>query len=610
MSATPTAIYAEAKGTMLYLYGGWPAGGCDVHRSIVRWPGWKRSRGRFTDPKGNECSRFEARMLASTVAPVLSTRTLEVVWHPSHLERANKLLEATREAKKLLDEPPTQFLFPAVKRKLMPHQIQAAQALSHMGCEAILADDMGLGKTATVLATFAQSCANRALVICPATVKHNWKEEIALTLGDVDEVPVFLIDGTPRKKLKEMEGMREWVKGDDSRRAVAIINYDLLPHLKAAQVAALVEWVEDEFLICDESHYLKSRKAQRTRFVLEQLGGRSYAVLMSGTPVRNTIEDLWSQVEIVRPGTWSSYHDFANRHLVIAPVTMGGKSFRQVRGAKDLPGLNAVMNTLQVRRAKGAVLNLPPKLHSKPKLELDEGSRKMYAAMKDYAVIELSKLGDDMPVFSPQAKSAVEAALRCEQIAQGFVGGLPPEFIETVAPLIGKYCEKVVGRPGELVLSKSTKLRWVCETIDTVLSQGGAPVIFSRFNGPLFWLREQYQDFGVLHGGLSTAQRQDIIEQFRDGKLAGMLCQIKIAEGFNLTRSQDVIFLGRDWSPAINFQAEDRCHRIGTTGTVNIQIPIVLGTIEEMIDGRLLAKAHDADEATKNITVRELIEAL
>ena len=86
--------------------------------------------------------------------------------------------------------------------------------------------------------------------------------------------------------------------------------------------------------------------------------------------------------------------------------------------------------------------------------------------------------------------------------------------------------------------------------------------------------------------------------------------EIKMAEGFNLTASRDELFLGRDWSPAVNAQAEDRCHRMGQQGTVQIQVPIVRGTVEVFLDKKLRAKESDAGNALATATVGELLENL
>jgi SNF2 family DNA or RNA helicase len=104
-----------------------------------------------------------------------------------------------------------------------------------------------------------------------------------------------------------------------------------------------------------------------------------------------------------------------------------------------------------------------------------------------------------------------------------------------------------------------------------------------------------------LIGGITAQAKTEQIDGFRDKAFDVMLCQVKIAEGFNLTRSQDVIFYGRDWSPAINAQAEDRCHRMGQTGTVQYQIPVVTNTIERLIHNRLATKDADAQQALRTL---------
>jgi SNF2 family DNA or RNA helicase len=101
-----------------------------------------------------------------------------------------------------------------------------------------------------------------------------------------------------------------------------------------------------------------------------------------------------------------------------------------------------------------------------------------------------------------------------------------------------------------------------------------------------------------------------MIDEFQDGGRRVMFVQVKIAEGFNLTRSQDAIFFGRDWSPAVNAQAGDRLHRIGQTGTVNIQIPIMRKTFEEYLNKKLAAKERDAEQSLRTVTIGELRKAL
>jgi SWI/SNF-related matrix-associated actin-dependent regulator 1 of chromatin subfamily A len=164
------------------------------------------------------------------------------------------------------------------------------------------------------------------------------------------------------------------------------------------------------------------------------------------------------------------------------------------------------------------------------------------------------------------------------------------------------------------MLPSSPKIVWLIETIAQVLKQGGAPIILSRFNAPMFWLEMKFASLGVksrvLHGDLSAAEKHLFVTDFQGGQFDVLLCQVKIAESWNATRCQDVIFLTRDWSPAMNSQGEDRAHRFGQKGTVNVQIPIVRNTIERLIHKKLLAKGVDAEQALRTVTIAELMENL
>jgi len=555
---------------------------------------------------------------------VLEQQTLELSWDQDariFLEaRLADLVAAGTE----LDPPPghaNPLKWPDEwKRQPMPHQVQAIRAIGHMRYRALLADDMGLGKSASAIWAWQQSGAPRLLVICPNTVKHNWRNEIWATL---DEVSVHLVDGTPKKRADTFGVIRHVLELEDEGRSAVIINYDLLHRLAEPEIATMTAWCARQFLVCDESHYIKNRKAGRTEFVLEHLAsskaGATGRLVLTGTPIRNTSEDLWAQIQAIRPGTWASFHQFDKMHLArskmdVPYTTKKGKQKKKaifpVRGIVNREQLNAIVNTLQIRRRKEDVLDLPPKIFTYPELELDPPTAKIYAKMRDFALIEIAELGDDTPIFAPGAKSALEATLRLEQLAQGFLGGIPEPYLEKITPLIAKSAEKIEGRPGHLIFPRSSKVEWLTETIDTVLRQGGQPFVITRFNTPAFWLEQQWEDSCFLHGQLSAQQRTDMIDEFQAGGKRIMFAQVKLCEGFNLTRSNDVLFYGRDWSPAINSQAHDRCHRIGQTGTVNIQVPIVLDTFEQYLHKKLTAKERDAEQSLRRVTVGELRKAL
>jgi SWI/SNF-related matrix-associated actin-dependent regulator 1 of chromatin subfamily A len=595
------------------IHGGLAQGGDRVHRIISSWPGWRRSNLPGRIHNGPLCSVYTAPLLPSTALPLFQTKELKVSWDTSDTA-------AHREARELVDSVTAAHVArPAnthhsTERQPMSHQLAAIRALLLMDHCAILADDMGLGKTSTAL--WALQDFNRILIICPASVKWNWVDEVTATLGDANKRLRFVIDGTPKKRADIFSDIA--FLHDQDQSSVVIINYDLLIALPPTQIATLRTYLNGQALICDEAHYVKSRKAERTKLVMELSRAATARLLLTGTPIRNTIEDLWTQLEIVAPGCYVSYHDFMNRHAVMSQVSFGNmkRPVNVVRGMKNVETLNQVLNCYQIRRKKEDVLNLPPKIHTYPQIVFDGPIRKVYDQMKQWATIELEKLIDnsedgavDGILFQPQAHSFVQAFMRLEQIAQGFLGGIPEGYLEKMAPLIAKHAEKIKGRPGELVFPKHPKLIWLRETVETIIGTGHQVVIFGRFNAPLQYLAEVYKA-PFMNGAIPAGERYDMLEAFQGKQHQIFLCQVKIAEGFNLTTASDVIFLGRDWSPAINRQAEDRTHRIGQKGTVNVQIPIVRKTIEELIHRKLMLKDADAQQALRTVSLAELKEAL
>ena len=578
---------------------------------ISAWPGWRRM------PSGV----YVGSPYVTTVMFMdIRLPGLNLHWTQEAAEQRDRMLKSAKLAKHELEHDPDALQhLEHTARAPRKHQAQATQAMLHHGWRTLLADDMGLGKTATALWSAFDSRARRLFIVCPVGVKFNWQREIHSTLGD--DWVVSVIAGTAKQratKLAELPAMAE-----QNRHTAVIINYDLLRYLNDQQRRVLEAFAAEQATLCDECHYLKNEKAQRSKLVKE-LSARSRAmILMSGTPIRDTSDDLYAQIELLRPGTWRSRTDFEQRYIVKRTIELPGRAPGTVRkqeiivGTKNNDQLNAIVNTLQIRRLKGEVTDLPPKIYTKPDLDLDENTRKLYNAMKDFARVEMAAIieeeGEDLSVFHPRARSSIEASMRCEQIAQGFLGGIPDFLIERIGPLL-KHAEKIPGRPRELVFPNSSKLRWLIETIESLLKQKSPVLVGSRFNAPMFWLEDHLKLKGInvrfMHGGLTDKQKDEAVTDFQESRIDVLLCQVSIAEGWNATRCQDVILYGRDWSPAINAQFEDRAHRMGQLGTVNVQIPVVRKSVEELVDRKLSAKDADAQQSLRNTSLAELMESL
>lgn len=554
---------------------------------------------------------YSAHATPTAIISPLTCTTLKIEWDAASREYAEKWtsrLTLMRDC--LRDAPDIRADWPT-SRKPMRHQLQALGAIRHLDWRALLADDMGLGKSSTALWSAWLANADRLLIVCPVSAKWNWKDEIAETLGEWN---VTILDGSAKERANQLADYRAAPKP----RAL-ILNYDLIVRMSDQQLITLSDIATESFVILDESHYIKNVAAARTKKLSSiVLVGARALLLLSGTPMRNFASDLFPQVEALRPFTWTSYSNFLERYVEQKKIRVTPKREQWVPARnKNMPALNAIISTLQVRRTKSECLKLPPTIESKPLLTFDPSMEAVYAAMAQFARIELSKLidqsGGDAVIWQPWVRTgAMTELMRCEQIAQGFLGGVPEGMMGTLSNQLVKYADKIPGRPGELIFPQSAKIVWLLEAIEAVLAQGGRPVVMSRFNAPLYWLRARLAPLRCefLHGDLPSIEKDEAVRRFQAGDASVFLCQVRMAEGFNLTSSQDVLFFGRDWSPAINAQAVARLSRMGQRGTVNVQIPVVRKTVDEWLDKKLNRKDADAASALATVTLSELVDAL
>lgn len=591
--------------------GGKPKGGDLIHHSLFTIPGQRRLPSKELGRVCVPCTIPGATALIE----LDKINGIELDWQLAALQEAQKLAGTNARVEEALANEHDKFVVtdgqrvpcvvPDGQRVPFQHQAQGMWAIGELGYRAMLTDKMGLGKSLTALLAWRQwwiegggGAPRKLVVVCPASVKYKWqRRELRPFLPEGEHV---VLDGTPAKRERLVRSCLLLPSNS------IVVNYDLLKDETLWPL--LVQQVTDGFLIVDESHYVKTpAKQRRTKeglkrnrsSYIEELSTLADGVLLlTGTPVRNMVNDLWQQLSIVNPHIWRNYWEFEDRYLSMGCITVGGKVKRRVVGAKNPEQLNAVAQCYTVCRQKEDCLDLPPKMPpSIIELEMDPESARIYAQMRDWWLYEYRDLDGNELIFEPRAKTALEMALRLEQIAQGFISGLPE-------------CLGFKQR----ALAHSAKLSWLLEFIDDLRTEGSAPVVWFKFNGPLHhvarFLVASSIKSSTLYGSLTSKGKDFAVQAFQGGESGVFLGQIKMAEGFDLTRSNHVIFFARDWSPAVNEQAEDRLHRIGQERPVSIHIPIMLGTIEEYIHKRLAAKAEDAASVTNTLTVGEIRKGL
>lgn len=589
---TPVSLtYEDNRFT---IRGGHAAGHDDVYKEVTKWAGWRRIRTK------SETGMYQGPDSAYSASKILTSQ-LTITWEKTAHEIAQNRIRELAEAEAILrgtrNVPPIAM---GGNRQPFPHQCRAVHALERLHFRALLSDEMGLGKTAECLWAWQRSGVRSLVVVCPKAARHVWKREVANCAGQGTEW--IVLEGTPKRRADAFVSLEHWLK--EEIQVGVSINYDLLAHLTERQFDILS--LAARFLVLDESHYVKNPSSNRSKEAKRLATAARHVICASGTPIRDSILDVYHQVQLVRPGTWTGVTEFKRRYCTFDTVFARGtpQEVLNKTAVRNEPDLRSVLAQVQIWRKKEDVLDLPPKIHSTVQLEMDKETERAYNKMAHWSLTHLEGLDDSELVYHPTCKNAREVMLRLEQLAQGIVGNVPDDLMQLMRPHLQKHGRFIPGREREYVLTENSKLNYALETVEDILYQGAQVVIFSRFNAPLIWLHHKMPKQSILFVGGEDIQQRE--KEFQSGAKPVALTQIKIAEGFDLWKGTYALFLGREWAPGPNLQAEDRLHRIGQRGTVNVLIPIMTNTVEEEIDKRLQLKAANRDNVMSNLTVGEL----
>ena len=427
-------------------------------------------------------------------------------------------------------------------------------AVKAAGLGAILADDMGLGKTLQALSVVTQ----RTLVVCPRSVVHNW----------VKEAQRF----RPALKCAVYHGQGRML---DVTQDLTITTYALLRLDNEA--LSEVEW---DTIILDEAQAIKNPDSQAAAAAFA-LQGR-FRLILTGTPIENRLEELWSLMRFANPGLLGSLASFKVRFS--NPIASG-----DVRPAQRLRRL---IRPFLMRRHKGDVLTeLPPRTDDILWVELDEAERAIYDSLLwDARNVALKRLRADNNVFA-----ALEALLRLRQAACHV--GLLPNRDE----------------------SGSSKLERLLESVQEAVEEGHRAIVFSQWTTLLSkiepGLTERGIDFSRLDG--STRDRKSVVEDFQSEAGAPVLLASLQAggTGLNLTSADHVFLTDPWWNPAVEDQAASRAHRMGQTRPVFVHRMVAKDTVEERIIAlqerkRSLGNLVDGADPTAALGREELIELL
>jgi superfamily II DNA or RNA helicase len=392
--------------------------------------------------------------------------------------------------------------------------------LSGAGMGAMLADDMGLGKTLQALCALGTP----TLVVAPASVLHNWAAEITRF--------------RPMLRAATYHGPGRAL---DPGADVTLTTYAIL----RSDVERL-EQVQWDTVILDEAQNIKNAESQVAQAAF-RLPAR-FRMTLTGTPVENRLEELWSQFHFLNKGLLGGRRDFQERYA--RPISDGD--------ARVVEHLRTRIRPFTMRRLKREVAReLPPRTDVVLRCELDEQERNVY--------------------------DAVRAATQAEVVQQLQAGGSVIAALEALLRLRQACCHAAL-LPGRTA-NDSSKLRLLMDTLDKALAEGHKALIFSQWTSLLDLVEPHLNSAGIVFTRLdgSTRDRGEVVARFQDP--AGppvMLVSLKAGgTGLNLTEADNVFLLDPWWNPAVEEQAADRAHRIGQVRPVLVQRLVATDTVEE-----------------------------
>jgi SNF2 family DNA or RNA helicase len=442
---------------------------------------------------------------------------------------------------------------PDLANVLRPYQWHGVIWMHQMferGFAGILADEMGLGKTLQVL-TWMQWRLQRQpkiindgdnkhapfLVICPSSLVFNWAEEAKRW--------------TPKLRVLTLEGSQR------AKRYSQIPDHDLVitSYALIRRDLDVYQKVTFEALILDEAQHIKNRATQNAQSV--KAIRAHHRLVLTGTPMENSVLDLWSIFDFLMPGYLGSARDFKERYEI--PVS-------QQSAQPVLSRLKRRVGPFLLRRTKKEVRpDLPDRIDQVAYCELTPEQRTLYQQIMEGGRAKLLEIaGEKQP--SGQARMMVlSAILRMRQIC----------------------CDaRLLDLDPDKLKHPSSKLELFSELLDEAIDGGHRVLVFSQFVKMLTILRERLEENGVEYCYLdgSTAKRGQVVQRFQNSTIPVFLISLKAGgTGLNLTGADTVIHFDPWWNPAVEAQATARAHRIGQTQTVTSYKLIARDTIEEKI---------------------------
>lgn len=422
---------------------------------------------------------------------------------------------------------------------LRPYQITGYRwlcSLAHYGMGGILADDMGLGKTLQTITYVLANPGTRTLIVCPTSLAYNWQDEFSKF---APQIATQIISGTPQERADLMQ--------QSTDVPVWITTYPLI----RKDVDLYKAQIFDACFI-DEAQFIKNPTSLGAKAVKAVQAKHRFA--LTGTPIENTLSELWSIFDFVMPGFFGRYRQFEECYE---------KPILRDHDSVQMQKLRRKIRPFVLRRMKKEVLTeLPDKIETRRMAEMGAKQRKIYESY--LARIQMELAGDEENTPGGNRMQVLAALTRLRQIcchpatfASNYHGG-------------------------------SGKLDLLMEQLPDILEGGHSVIVFSQFTSMLsiiaHELKQRNIPFFYLAGSTSAQERKREVKEFNRGEVKVFLISLKAGgTGLNLTGADTVIHFDPWWNPAVEDQATDRAYRIGQKKKVQVIKYVMKDSIEEKI---------------------------
>lgn len=444
----------------------------------------------------------------------------------------------------------------------------------------LLGDDQGLGKTKEIIDL--AMCRKQTdglkhcLIICGINGnKYNWADEVKIhsredswILGTrfTKRPPIKMIEGSTKDKMEDLNNVPHqffWITNIETLRGGSFKEKQGKRTVIRFPIAEKIEELCDRGIIgmiaFDEAHKAKNPDSQQGKALLS-IDCKGPKIPMSGTFVLNNPLDLYL------PLRWSGFETHSFYAYKQHYCKMGGFGGKEIVGYKNLDELRSMVSKVMLRRVKGDVLDLPPKVHTIEWVDAYPEQKSLYKDVRDQVRDNIDKVK-----VHPDPLSEM---LRLRQ---------------------------VTGYPGILssTVTKSAKMDRMEELVEDEVSVGGKAIIFSNWSEMTNVIRHKLKKYNPAYitGEVGSVQRMEEKDRFQnDPNCKVMIGTIgALGTGFTLTAAQLVIFVDEPWNRGIKDQAEDRAHRIGTRGTVRVVTILTRDTVDEGVYNLVQKKGKMAD---------------